>query len=354
MLNGSEQDVADEALGWIARIETGDLSPADRAALKEWMRRSPRHAAEIRAAAALSAELSCLTELLEPLAMEVRNTGPRAAYRPGLVAAAAALVAIVLSVGIYATFFSVQTVHEFYATAAGEYTTRTLADGSTLRLNSNSAVEVIYDRQAREIRLIQGGAYFDVAKNHSWPFIVYAGATSARAVGTAFSVDLYKDETVLIVQRGTVAFSRLAAATEPAAGRIARNQPKPISPARPVFVTAGYQLSSTPAGTRQTVEKLTPAEERQKFSWTKGYLDFSDTPLSEVVNEVSRHTAMRIEIADPVLRDVKFGGVFPLGDTSALLNALPRVGVVVQRVNENEVRLYSESNQNLHGRNTGG
>ena len=38
-----------EASSWVAQLETGNLSRADIAALREWISRSPAHATEIRA-----------------------------------------------------------------------------------------------------------------------------------------------------------------------------------------------------------------------------------------------------------------------------------------------------------------
>jgi len=60
-------DITAEACAWIAQLETGDLTPADVDAFREWMHRSPRHVAEIQRLARLSADLNILTALAQPL-----------------------------------------------------------------------------------------------------------------------------------------------------------------------------------------------------------------------------------------------------------------------------------------------
>lgn len=336
----NDEQIAAEACAWLAQIETGNLSAADRAAFREWVNRSPRHAAEFRSTAALSEELSVLTELLAPMAAEAAPSG-RQAFRIAAVPAIALLGFIALGAMIYVQFFKPSAFHEFYATDIGAYHTIELPDGSSVKLNTNSAMEVTIDNATREVRLAKGEAFFDVAKDASRPFVVYAGANAARAVGTAFSVRLYDDKTELIVTEGTVEFSALQSdLPAPVAGDIPASAAE--ASAAPILVEAGYEVSSEPARMQNEAQKLNGALQRSKLSWTEGLFDFSNTPLSDVVNEVSRHTTIKIHIADPDLKDVKFGGVFRIGDVDTLLDTLPNVGVVVQWTGDNEVSLHSK------------
>ncbi|MGE0409006.1 MAG: FecR domain-containing protein, partial [Amphiplicatus sp.] len=303
-----DAEIAAGACAWLAQIESGDLSTADRAALKEWMATSPRHAEEIRAVAALSAELAALTELSEPLAAQLETRRRR---RPalGMAAALAAALLAVVGAGIFSLFLRTPAIPEFYATEIGEYRTVDLDDGSSIKLNTNSAVEVTYGKTARKVRLAKGEAFFTVEKDKARPFIVYAGSNYARAIGTAFSVRLLNDKTELIVTEGVVEFSKIAS-TPATAAEPDDNAPTDADQSRPVLVEAGYELLSNAAAREEEALRLSDAARKRKLSWIEGLFDFSETPLSEVVSEVSRHTALRIEIEDPALKDVKFGGVF--------------------------------------------
>src|SRR3546814_11445478 len=59
-----------------------------------------------------------------------------------------------------------------YATDLGEQRTERLPDGTRIILNTQTAVEVRYSRQRREIALQHGEAMFEVAHDAARPFVV--------------------------------------------------------------------------------------------------------------------------------------------------------------------------------------
>ena len=75
-----------------------------------------------------------------------------------------------------------------YRTALGEQRLVTLADGSRLRLNTDSAVRVRLGSGLRRVELLRGEAFFEVAHDAARPFIVSADGARVRAVGTKFDV----------------------------------------------------------------------------------------------------------------------------------------------------------------------
>src|SRR3546814_10232647 len=75
-----------------------------------------------------------------------------------------------------------------YATSGGEIRRGPLADGSIAAINTASAIDVKLDDAARHVRVVEGEAWFQVARDKQRPFVVAAGRARVRAVGTAFSV----------------------------------------------------------------------------------------------------------------------------------------------------------------------
>lgn len=73
-----------------------------------------------------------------------------------------------------------------------------LPDGTTVMLNAGSKLEypVHYGTNGRNVKL-EGEAYFSVAKNEVYPFIVSAKNTTIKALGTEFNVKAYIDEDVV-------------------------------------------------------------------------------------------------------------------------------------------------------------
>jgi transmembrane sensor len=81
----------------------------------------------------------------------------------------------------------------------------------------------------------------------------------------------------------------------------------------------------------------------RKLSWLEGKLVFAGESLDEVVQEVSRHTPIKIEVADPELKTLRIGGQFQAGETEALFDVLESgFGIKITRVNKRHVQLYAK------------
>lgn len=352
-----DKEIAVEACAWFAQLETGDMTAADVSALREWMARSPAHAREIREIARLSGELTVLTQLAGPLATVSGADSPLRRRRFGAGRAGAMLAAAaVLAVGAVIATLALrpgETGPAVYQTGVGEYDTVVLPDGSEVRLNTDTLVDVSFEADERRVRLVYGEALFDVRRNERRPFRVYSGQSVAEAVGTSFVVRLKGAVTELAVVEGLVAFSKLPAGgsaaprTEPGSERTTAGGTA-SSPTRKVLVRAGegvtsddIALAAAPTGRQTAVSSITEGEIRRRLSWTEGLLEFSQAPLDEVVAEVSRHIDVSIVIADPGLESLTFGGIFRTGDVDHLIEALEPLGVRAERYGDDEIRLYS-------------
>ena len=349
-------EITAEACSWIAQLETGDLTPEDFAAFREWMQRSPCHAQEIRKLAHLADDLNILTEMAGPLEDANRHFSEIVARRrtpawrrpAALIASIAALAMIGVGAGLYLTRETPNESALLVATAIGDYQETTLPDGSIIELNSDTQIEIDFERDQRLVRLLRGEAYFEVAEDPDRPFVVIAKDKYVMAVGTAFAIRVFdlKDDLEVTVTEGRVAVSDADVPTLDYALASVRLD-KPLSPsgsgesAAPLlFLKAGQNVIVSDRPTVAPIVEMSDRDMQRKLSWQEGLFDFSETPLIEVIQEVSRHTSMRIEITDPDLRQLKFGGVFRTGETSALLHALESsFHVEVEHVDDNHVRL---------------
>jgi transmembrane sensor len=344
-----DADITSEACAWIAQLESGALTPQDLSAFREWVGRSPRHAAEIRRIARLAEDVNVLAGMADTLRDAIES------YRPLLAAerrkrrqwrwlTAAAVVLVAIGAMFITTSMRQIAQPMLLSTAVGEYRTTVLADGSEVKLNSNSQLEVSYTRDMRRVRLLKGEVYFTVAHDESAPFVVFAQEKYVRAVGTEFSVRLTGQELDVLVAHGVV---ELNDATSLQSGSA------PIVPATRE-ASAPVQLRVGQSVTVSLEEDLRPVaapdivvhsdrEMQRLLAWREGLLDFSRTPLKNVVAEVSRHTNLQIEIADPALGELQFDGIFRVGQVDQLLDALGATfDVKVERVDANHVRLTKD------------
>lgn len=355
-ISNKSPDITSEACAWIAQLETGTMSPKDLAALKEWMGRSPRHLQEIRKLARLSEDTFLLSDMagsISAAASESRATFSSNAglgnwsLRPVLTACAAAI--FVIGFGVFAAPRLLSPPPETFliATQVGGLEERTLSDGSVVKLNTDSQVEIDFDRKQRRVRLLEGEVFFEVAHNSKRPFVVHAGDKLVEAVGTAFTVRWTEGDLSVTVSEGQVSFAPTIIEIPPVAivtnanGEISETT-KEVSTDAPLLLSAGQKLLiDEDAKEPQLVAQVSPRELRSELSWQDGILDFPEKPLVEVISEINRYTNVRIEITDSELSQLKFGGVFRTGETQPLLDALEQAfNVRVERVSDTYVRIH--------------
>lgn len=347
--------IDEEAAAWLARLDADEkLSADEKNALREWLARSPRHQQALKSLAQFWSN-NALTELMVPLGRQDQSgwlsaLGAFFASR-SFAAAAFASIAIVCSLFFFSSNTS-QSTNGLYVTAVGQQETILLEDGSTVYLNTNSQLQVNYEKGYRNLRLLQGEAYFEVAHAPDRPFRVYAGAGRVQALGTAFNVLLENSGMNLLVTEGTVALASLGAP-------LSSDDLSADQDIDPFVQSMSKELATVSAGERIDLnitdglyyshEELSgavvAADEdalSRVQSWKEGYLYFSGEPLEEVVSEISRYTTVSIQISDPVLKDLQIGGRFKVGDTDSMFAALEaNFGIEVNQLNYNKVELIS-------------
>jgi transmembrane sensor len=198
---GTADKIRLEAFDWVMRLEASPADPATRDALRAWLARSDRHATLF--------EQTCRTW---EAARHLTPTMPRRlAARPALLRrvmsrrqwlGGAAAAASVAAVGLFGD------LDADYRTGTGELERVTLADGSTLQLDTDSAVRISFKTTARRIALLRGRAFFEVAHDPARPFSVVAESVTATALGTRFEVRRDDTQVTVSVTEGAVAVSR--------------------------------------------------------------------------------------------------------------------------------------------------
>ncbi|KCZ50792.1 FecR family protein [Hyphomonas pacifica] len=352
VLSSTAPDLTAEAAAWLAQLETGKLSNEDMAAFREWIQRSPRHYAEIRRLAGVSLETNVLASMAEPLQaaagnrQDLRRTDKSYRSRSFGVplGVAGMLVATALAVAFYIRQPDVSPSPQdpiYAATEVGQTQEIALQDGSRINLNTDSKIDVAFVKAERSVYLEKGEAFFDVAHDPDRPFTVYAGTHSVTAIGTAFSVRWTDDELIVTVSEGKVVYDD-GSPEKAAEGlrAVAREAAQPA--AQKTFLAAGERLEISPASQQETVQQLPDQMLSRQLAWRSGFLDFEDAQLRDVVREMQRYTSKRIEIADEDLADLRFGGVFRIGETDAFFEALQlSFGVQVREAEDGHLILTS-------------
>ena len=327
-LDGKRKDngdrIVNEAASWIAQLDGGDISNADRIALAEWMARSPRHENEIRRLASLWSSVNDVLDEAITTPKHTPITSILAAWfkiRPVTLAGVTAAIMAPFAGIAVALFVFAQPVDDTqnfatYHVKRGEMRTITLVDGSLVHLNTDSVAEIYDLDSARVVRLIRGEGMFSVEKDPARPFQVIAGAGVVEAVGTRFTVRVLEGDIDVTVSEGAI---RMAKASDKiVTGQI--NRAVEIDRQETNAVSSGYVARLVDE--KVTVKPIEPEEISRKTAWLDGGLVFNGETLEVVVSEVTRYTDVQIVISDSSLRDVRIGGVFKTGEVDPFLNAL--------------------------------
>jgi|SRR6266853_534137 len=350
--------IYEEASAWFVESRAGDLDEAGRHEFDAWLRKSPEHLSAYLEVAAIWNEGSALHAEqkwdLEQLIAEalsdpdnvvaLETQGPPPAGGQGeqttssshgkrrmlRLAAAAAVVTIAAGGALWWE-------RNVYATGTGEQRSLVLADGSTVELNARSKIRVAFRSDERDVELLAGQALFHVAKDQARPFLVKAGNTQVRAVGTAFDVYKKPSETVVTVLEGRVAILSDVGASSSLHN--AADMGKPAGPGsagpEPTLVYAGEQVTVTAQVTRKTDHPNVAGA----TAWTQRQLIFEGATLSDVAEEFNRYNERRLVIEDPDLYGFHISGVFSSTDPQSLIRFLRgRPGVQVTET-DSEIRV---------------
>lgn len=191
---------------------------------------------------------------------------------------------------------------------------QTLPDGSVVELNANAEIAVAFTPGRRDVRLVRGEAHFAVAKDATRPFVVTAGSVSVRAVGTAFNVRFEPEQVGVLVTEGRVAVERTAGPA-PAAAMPVRPElaaPAGAAPAR-VYLGAGDRLTvpiQAPVAAPLAPTRVTEQEMAVALAWRGLRVEFTNTPLGEIVELFNRQNRRQLALGDEGLADLRISGIF--------------------------------------------
>ncbi|BAV63381.1 FecR family protein [Sphingobium cloacae] len=301
----SEEDprIWDEALDWSIRMHGAKPDPNDQAELDAWIARSEAHARAWRKAQKTWKLMNAVPSVhaTQPRAEAVRQHNSAHRKRTptrrrlmlgGFAAAASATLVVMSPLGL--------PLRADQATATGEVRKITLADGSTVHLDTASAINVDYSRDSRRIALRTGQAFFDIAPNKARPFVVNAGGVDVTVVGTAFDVRLGHGAVDVAVQRGKVKIERKGAAEAS-------------------FLTPGDHARIDAASGRLVRDHVPTS---RIAPWRDGLIMVDGASVADVVAQLRRYHRGIIVLRGGDLGQKPVTGVYDIRDPTAALRAI--------------------------------
>lgn len=307
-----DETLVEEATAWFVRMSSDLVTDAESRAFRAWLDDHPAHREAYAEAEALWAELGGIPDprldfgtQRHPAGEEVRDAPaarPRRRYRLRTFAAAAASLLLATVIGLWAVG-GPDGLRADHATAVGETKQVTLADGSIVHLNTDTALSVDISDDCRCIGLLRGEAFFEVASEPGRPFRVAAGHGASEALGTAFAVREAGETVTVAVSEGRV--------------RVVQDRAEAGDRAR-VTVAAGEMARYGAAGGIETGH----VDMAALTAWRRGRLVFAERRLRAVVAELDRYRPGTILFLDSATAEQRFTGVFGLDNTDRALAAI--------------------------------
>ena len=301
----------------IGRYLAGESSPEEAAAVRRWLDENKADA-EVLAALDGAARRAATQEVdVETALLRVKTRAKAGVSRAGVrftifaaVAAAFWLVAVLVPWDRFASRAGRETAsakRTSFATQVGQRDSIVLPDSSLVVLGPDSRIQYDIADGRREVQL-EGQAFFRVVHDTTRPFVVRAGSTTIRDIGTEFSVHSDAAEPVrVVVHEGAVEVIAADSAT--------------LRPGDVGMVGEGGRVQTSRGA-------ATPDD----LAWTRGRLVFRDAALAEVAPDLRRWYGVELRVTDSALARRHFTGEFAGEPVDRVLDVIAlAVGARVDR-----------------------
>lgn len=288
-----------QAIEWMVKLQSGTAKSNDLVDCEQWRIQDPMHDRALQQLEDLSGNVKSLPKTLVHAVLDSsvesrKFYGRRSALKSIMLLAGAGTLA--LTGYRYAPW---QQMVADYSTDIGEQRTIMLADGTQVILNTDSAMDVNFDRQQRLIRLLKGEVLVTTGHPHGAtpPFSVQTAQGNVRALGTRFQVRQQAGDTVVAVYEGAVEIH-------------------PDNMRQAIRLDAGQKLYFSDVKTGHYM-----IADPDAAAWSDGVIVAKNIRLEEFAKELNRYRRGDV-ICDPSAANIMISGVFPLDDPSRVIALL--------------------------------
>lgn len=280
---------------WYAKLASKSASASDVAAWEQWKNASTEHAQAWQQLEEIDQQFKQLPPKLGLNTLQKSAQNRRQALKQ---------LAVIIGVGSTSwVAYREQPWRPMladYNTAVGQTLQVHLEDGTQLTLNTDSAVNVQFNNQLRQIELIQGEVFIKTGHHLAAgrDFVVKTPHGLVTALGTQFLVRNYGKYTKASLFEGAI--------------KVELND----EPEQTITLEPNHAVTFT----QQQLSAVTEAK-RTDAAWQNGMLVAYAMPLKQFVAELSRYRPGLLR-CDPAIEQLEISGAFPTNNTDAALETL--------------------------------
>ncbi len=189
---------------------------------------------------------------------------------------------------------------QYFTLKAETQDTLLLADGSVVYLNAQAEISYpeAFKGNTRSIILNSGEAFFEIEKNQNKPFIIQAGNTEIKVLGTSFNTKVTGDSVEVIVNTGKVSVTVNDEAVILTVGMKA------------VYETENQKLKSA------------TNNDANYLAWKNKVLEFENAPVTEVLSKVAALYGIVVMYDAQQLSEKRLTGRFKMNSLEQLMEVI--------------------------------
>lgn len=293
--------IAQCAVEWLVELQAADHDEATHEAFQRWLAAHPDHKLAWQHIETVNTRFNGLTSPLGSAVAKAVLTPRRSLKRRQIIKT----LVVILFAG--STGWWVDEKIPWLAWTADERThigqrrNITLADGSRVVLNTDTAINIRFTANERRLQLVRGEILVTTNQDSASiarPFIVETAQSELRPLGTRFTIHQQTMSNRLSVFEGAVEI------------RLRQD----INYRH--IVQAGEQVDFS----NQGIHEIHPADDTST-AWSNGMIIASSMRLANFLAELDRHRPGKLN-CDPAVADLRVSGTYPLTDPEDILDAL--------------------------------
>jgi len=291
-----DEPVKLQAAQWLARQRSNLRTEEDARGFQAWLAEDRAHGEAFEA-------LTAVWDIAGSYPRDMRAAPVPAMTSSSRRAVVAGLVAAPVAAGCAYMALLRPAEAKIHSTKVGEQRAIDLPDNSRALLDTNSRIDVLFERDIRVVTLRYGRANFTVISDKERPFVVKAA--ESRIVADTSNFDVRCDGPKACV----VLFSGQAS-----------------------------------VNLKNTIRRIDRPRSAAAGAWHSGRSVFEDTRLSEAVAEMNRYSGIGLEIQGRGLADKRISGIYRNGDSLAFANTIAALmGAKVQQTPRRVFLIASDS-----------
>lgn len=293
--------IAQCAVEWLVELQAADHDEATHEAFQRWLAAHPDHKLAWQHIETVNTRFNGLASPLGSAVAKAVLTPRRSLKRRQIIKT----LVVILFAG--STGWWVDEKIPWLAWTADERThigqrrNITLADGSRVVLNTDTAINIRFTANERRLQLVRGEILVTTNQDSASiarPFIVETAQSELRPLGTRFTIHQQTTSNRLSVFEGAVEI------------RLRQD----INYRH--IVQAGEQVDFS----NQGIHEIHPADDTST-AWSNGMIIASSMRLANFLAELDRHRPGKLN-CDPAVADLRVSGTYPLTDPEDILDAL--------------------------------